>query len=251
MKCIYCGKEIAEKSKFCKYCGGSISGEQYIESNKCSVCGAKLPPGVKFCVKCGASVLPNENGPHYKKKLNLKIILSVMIILVMLWGITITLLWRQGILFNEEPVAEQKKTEVVTGDAKDDEKQLNEENLDDEADQENNIEVAEETKTDDLVDEDSYIIPESNQRYLTEEDLKGLTAQELNYAKNEIYARHGRLFLSNELQAYFSSKTWYSGIYSADSFDSQNLLSNMEKKNAEIIRDMEYRLEPNGYALDK
>ena len=47
-----------------------------------------------------------------------------------------------------------------------------------------------------------YIIPDSNSRYLTESDISGLSLQQLNYAKNEIYARRGRKFDSVELQEY-------------------------------------------------
>ncbi|MGN1023298.1 MAG: YARHG domain-containing protein, partial [Lachnospiraceae bacterium] len=54
---------------------------------------------------------------------------------------------------------------------------------------------------DSLLDQD-YIIPDSDSRLLTEDDVKDLTLQEINYAKNEIYARHGRKFKSKELQNY-------------------------------------------------
>lgn len=45
---------------------------------------------------------------------------------------------------------------------------------------------------------DEYILPNSNVEYLTEADIAELTLQEINYAKNEIYARHGRRFKSQE-----------------------------------------------------
>ena len=37
-----------------------------------------------------------------------------------------------------------------------------------------------------------YVIPYSNQRLLGDSDVAGLSLREINYAKNEIYARHGR-----------------------------------------------------------
>ena len=43
---------------------------------------------------------------------------------------------------------------------------------------------------------EAYIIPESNSRYLEESELTNLSLQILNYAKNEIYAREGRIFRS-------------------------------------------------------
>ena len=41
-----------------------------------------------------------------------------------------------------------------------------------------------------------YIIADSNSRYLTYEDVGSLSLQQVNYAKNEIFARHGRKFVS-------------------------------------------------------
>ena len=97
-----------------------------------------------------------------------------------------------------------------------------------------------------------YICPTSNTQLLTSADIAGLSAQELNYAKNEIYARHGRKFDSPELQNYFNSKRWYNGIYDGKDFDanySNSLLSDIEKKNAEILRAAENG--NGGYGLDQ
>ena len=58
---------------------------------------------------------------------------------------------------------------------------------------------------------DDYVIPHSDTVLLTNSDIAGLSLQEINYAKNEIYARHGRRFKSQELQNYFNSKSWYNG----------------------------------------
>ena len=98
-----------------------------------------------------------------------------------------------------------------------------------------------------------YICPASNSRLLTDADIAGLSAQELNYAKNEIYARHGRKFDSPELQKYFESKSWYTGIYDGRDFDSNyssSLLSDIEKKNAEILRAAENKKNSGGYDLN-
>lgn len=99
-----------------------------------------------------------------------------------------------------------------------------------------------------------YIIADSASRLLTNADIAGLSARELNYAKNEIYARHGRKFDSKELRDYFESKSWYQGKYSASDFDanySAGALSEVEKKNAEFLSAAEYRAESGGYKLDQ
>ena len=104
------------------------------------------------------------------------------------------------------------------------------------------------------LDINGYIIPESNKEYLDEEDIRDLSLQEINYAKNEIYARHGRKFKSSELQRYFDKQEWYNGKYEADDFDSNysaNLLNEYEKKNAEVLSDYEFSVDSNGYKLDE
>ncbi|MEH6938000.1 YARHG domain-containing protein [Bacillus sp. JJ664] len=54
-----------------------------------------------------------------------------------------------------------------------------------------------------------YILPESNTIKLTDEVLGNLSTNELSIARNEIYARHGYIFKSSDLNKYFSTKSWY------------------------------------------
>ncbi len=79
-----------------------------------------------------------------------------------------------------------------------------------------------------------YIIPESSTRPLTEADVAGLSAADLRIARNEIYARHGRKFKSQDLQDYFNSKGWYFGTIEADDFK-EEYLSALEKENIKFI----------------
>lgn len=95
-----------------------------------------------------------------------------------------------------------------------------------------------------------YIFPESAERYMSEEELNGLPLQIINYGKNEIYARHGRRFRSQELQAYFDGQSWYSGSISPDEFD-ENSLNEYERINAHMINDFEHQYNAEGYKLDQ
>lgn len=45
--------------------------------------------------------------------------------------------------------------------------------------------------------------------YLTESDLEPCDCAQLRILRNEIYARHGRIFKSADLQRYFGSQPWY------------------------------------------
>lgn len=89
-----------------------------------------------------------------------------------------------------------------------------------------------------IEEDEDYIIPDSNSRYLTVSDLEDLTADELRIARNEIYARHGRKFDDEDLQAYFNSKSWYTGTIDPDDFTTA-LLNEYEFENAEFISEYE------------
>lgn len=94
-----------------------------------------------------------------------------------------------------------------------------------------------------MEDSNGYILPDSASRKLKKSDLAGMTAQQLSYAKNEIYARHGRVFKSSELQDYFNEKDWYE---ENDDFKDEDL-SKKEAENTEFIaayqkdNDLEYK----------
>ena len=90
-----------------------------------------------------------------------------------------------------------------------------------------------------VVDRD-YVFPNSDTVLLTEEDvLPILEDQEtLQIARNEIYARHGRMFDTEWLQDYFNSKSWYEGIYTPAEFDSNVTLSDIENQNATFLLDL-------------
>lgn len=76
-----------------------------------------------------------------------------------------------------------------------------------------------------------FILPHSSTNYLDEDDLRYLSAADLTYARNEIFARHGYVFKSNELNEYFQSKAWYEADYNFD-----GSLSDVEAYNAEFIK---------------
>lgn len=95
-----------------------------------------------------------------------------------------------------------------------------------------------------------YIIPDSDSRYLSRSELSKYTLQEINYAKNEIYARHGRQFASNELQNYFNSKSWYHGTVSPSSF-SEGVFNDYERKNVQTLKEEEFSRDSRGYQLDQ
>lgn len=79
------------------------------------------------------------------------------------------------------------------------------------------------------------ILPFSSSRRVEYGDLAGMTDRQLELARNEIYARHGRPFKRADLRSYFRSKSWYS----EDSSFTESRLSSLEKRNAQTILNFE------------
>lgn len=85
-----------------------------------------------------------------------------------------------------------------------------------------------------------YILPNSNSTYLTESDLSYLSDTQIDLAKNELYARHGRKFNRQDLQEYFDSKSWYSPVYSPAEWEEKGdayFFNDYEIANRNLLRD--------------
>lgn len=82
-----------------------------------------------------------------------------------------------------------------------------------------------------------FILSESGFRQISMQDISSLSPEELRIARNEIYARHGYIFESEDLQMYFSNKAWY---YPDSFYD--GTLSEIEKYNVDLIKMREEQL---------
>lgn len=66
---------------------------------------------------------------------------------------------------------------------------------------------------------------------LNDKDVNQLSKLELKLLRNEIFARHGYIFKSKDLQEYFSKKSWYNPQYE----DITHKLTDIDKQNIELI----------------
>ena len=82
-----------------------------------------------------------------------------------------------------------------------------------------------------------YIFP-SDRQYITEADMAGWNQKTALLARNEIYARHGYVFKTQEIQNYFAAKSWYTPNSSYDGSG----LSNVEKANVDTISAYEQKM---------
>lgn len=78
-------------------------------------------------------------------------------------------------------------------------------------------------------EETDYVIPYSSDRYLTNDDLVGLSSEEL------MYARHGYIFNDAEIRAYFEKKPWYTGTVKSEDFSS-SVFNDYEYKNVTFLK---------------
>ena len=68
----------------------------------------------------------------------------------------------------------------------------------------------------------------------TLQDLSILDSYGLKITRNEIFARHGRMFNDQELQEYFKRQQWYVPQIAANDFDT-SCLNEVEKYNVDLI----------------
>jgi YARHG domain len=73
---------------------------------------------------------------------------------------------------------------------------------------------------------------------ITEQMLQGLSLHELRLLRNEVYARHGRMFRAEWLQQYFYNQPWYT----PDENFKDETLSGNDKLNVETIVKYENRI---------
>lgn len=70
---------------------------------------------------------------------------------------------------------------------------------------------------------------------LTKAEIVGLNIHQLNYLRNEFYARKGYIFKTTKMKKYFANKAWYKPRVN----DATGLLSDLELQNVYFIKSIE------------
>jgi hypothetical protein len=107
------------------------------------------------------------------------------------------------------------------------------------------ISVSEIPPSDGDISGSEFILSFSNTRKVVRNDLIGLTPWKLKVARNEIYARHGRAFVHQDLMCYFKEHSWYT----IDPNYTDKQLSALEMTNAATI--LTYEKEINSPLMNK
>lgn len=84
--------------------------------------------------------------------------------------------------------------------------------------------------------------PEASQRLLKTSDVENLPKSELEFMRNEIFARHGYCFAKKELRQQFENQDWYV----PNTVNIKGYLTEIEKKNIALIKRYEQYAEEYG-----
>ena len=199
----------------------------------CPNCGERLYESRRSCTKCGSRVAkdnknmtPTPKTRIEKKKdhsINKRLMAVVGSIIALLIVISVTYIMIRG--FNN-PESNENVAATKTID------QSKDKNVENKSESSYNNQSTEQKKNDSSnLSSTDTILPESNKRVLSEDDIDTLPKSKLRLARNEIYGRHGYVFKSKDLQIYFSKKSWY---HPNPSFDGS--LNEVEKENVDLIK---------------
>ncbi|MFR8084046.1 MAG: YARHG domain-containing protein [Faecalimonas sp.] len=200
---------------------------------KCEHCGCELDGNEKFCPLCGANLsnaVKTENKILLGKEKNNKrkwiiAILGIFVLFIIFSCI--------GVVGYNKQVAEKEAQQEAIQKKREKEQREAEEKAKEEAEEKERKEAEEKAKR-----EAEFIFPYSDTENLTEPQLQSLSQDQLALARNEIIARHGRIFTDEPYKSYFESKSWYQGTIQPQEFDAnyETVLNETEKVNIELIK---------------
>lgn len=96
-----------------------------------------------------------------------------------------------------------------------------------------NVQIEEEMN--DSIIEEGIIFPNSSEELINKNNIESLSDEDLRYAINELYARHGYIFKDEGLKTYYEQFDWYEGQIKSDDF-SMELFNETEIENIEMLQ---------------
>lgn len=266
MFCTKCGKQVRDGLKYCTNCGAPIKQHESAATGSQSriVAGGKVnlkkdDDNVKPAAVSQPSnsisfntVNTGGNAPVKKPKKNKGIKIAIITILGIILAILLIVfaLVQTGVISisvsdneNQESTLDKSKSSKRE---KEKERRAKEKESESEANTMPTVEQTEPNTMPTVAQTESvtvpstvamnseFILPDSSTRVLDKSELAGFSAEQCRLARNEIYAKHGRMFDDAELQNYFNSRSWYHGTIPADRF-SDTMLSDIEIQNRNLI----------------
>lgn len=226
MFCTSCGKQIDNDSRFCPFCGATITDVSNTRNTRISTSS----------IQCQSETSKTKGGNPNVRLLVLGLCLAIVVI------VFIAFIAQSSTGSNDNTTSDNSNHNyTIENDS--DEEEYNDttydsyNNYDDyssnDAEEGQGSSIETETTIQDA-EAGEYVLPTSDSEYLTRDDLAGFTAEECRLARNEIYARHGRMFQDEELQNYFNSFDWYQPTIESDDFQ-ESMLNQYEIANRDLI----------------
>ncbi len=238
--CPHCGGEILETAKFCPLCGKQLpSTEETTRLNEETSFNPVSQPAEPVTQTPPVAPAPQQTTTPPKKnnsKIILLIILGILIAGGVGAGVYFLLVDKPSSSFFDDDDDFYDDDDDDDDDDRDD-RYYNDTNVDT-GYYIGNVEIvdsamAEATAVAATEVADDYFL---DAYLLTDNDVRHLSKKELRLLRNEIYARHGYIFKSQDLRDYFNRKPWYYGYIS-----NQNdvPLNQTERKNVAMIQKYE------------
>lgn len=95
--------------------------------------------------------------------------------------------------------------------------------------------VKEEDALEKTEEEAVYLLSDSAERYLEASDIDSYSHDEIQLIINEIYARHGREFQSQDNIDYFSAQDWYKPVSGKSDEEIVSEFNDYERANVELL----------------
>lgn len=252
MYCTKCGKELKDGSRFCGACGSpqnaapaiSMVDSRTIDETVCVNMPPPIPP----------AHLKQETKKknHFGFKLTLIIVIALLVILAA--GAAVWFLVSENGSGNNNSQSDDKdesvtrKLETTSQSTAESEPSIiglpesvyvaTDTDTEEESTSEQTSSVVIEEPEAVEMDPIETLIMESDTRLFDYADVYDLTADECKKVRNGIYACHGRMFNSADLQEYFMEFDWYTPRYSPDNFNN-DLLNEYEKANVTFMVEFE------------
>lgn len=91
-------------------------------------------------------------------------------------------------------------------------------------------------------DEQGFVFADSSERYLSPDEVAALSPELLGFARSEIYARHGNVFLNDTYRNHYSQYPWYESLQKKSGVGYEDF-NEIEIANVELIN--QFNVEPN------
>lgn len=83
-------------------------------------------------------------------------------------------------------------------------------------------------------DAQGFVFPDSSERYLMPEEVMALSPEMRGYARNEILARHGNVFLNEPYRSHYNQYPWYQQLQKRSGVGVQDL-NDIEAENVALL----------------